>query len=116
MNLKQRKTWELFHNEWMRLQGQLDQIFLKWTPHTIQDQFFFGILYQLTQQVGQSVEKVHGFQHAYFTGSHDVKTFEIQLGEASSIAQGSISLLKAKIAQAEKIPYTPNGMPRREGL
>lgn len=116
LNPKQRKGWESFHNEWMKLQGQLDQIFLKWTPEVIQQQFFYGVLYQQTQQLGQLVEKVHGLEQAYFSGGHDPKTLDIQLGEAVSSAQTSLSLLKAKTAQAESLPPTPNGMPRRDGL
>jgi hypothetical protein len=116
MNLKQKKTWESFHNEWMKLQGQLDQIFLKWSSETVQNEFFYSALYRLTQQVGQTIEKVHGFQHAYFNGMQDPRTFEIQLGETAASAQTSLNLLRLKIDQAEKLPPTPNGMPRREGL
>ncbi|MGZ3707521.1 MAG: DUF4339 domain-containing protein [Bdellovibrionota bacterium] len=111
-----RKAWGKFHDEWMQLQSQMDQVFLKWTPESLQKDYFYGVLYQLTLQTAQGIEKVHGFQHSYFTGALDPKAFEIQLGEAVSNAQGAVSLLKAKIEQAEKIPPTPNGMPRKEGL
>ena len=113
---RQRKSWEDFHNQWMKFQGQLDQNFQRWTPEAIQNEYFYGVLYQLTQQAGQMIDKVHGFQHAFFTGSQDPRTSEIQLGEATSSAQSSLNVLKSKIGQAEKLPPTPNGMPRREGL
>jgi hypothetical protein len=116
MTPKQKKQWESFHAEWIKLENQLDQIFMKWTPEAMQKDYFHRSLYSLTQQVGQSVAKVHDFHNAFFTGVHDSKTFEIQLGEAISSAQGTMTLLKAKIEQTEKLPPTPNGMPQRESL
>lgn len=113
---RQRKAWESFHNEWMNFQGQLDQIFIKWTPESLKADYFYSPLYLLVLQVGQSVEKVHEFHHSFFNGTRDPKTFEIQLGEASSSALTSVNLLKAKIEQTEKLAPSPNGMPRKEGL
>lgn len=113
---KQGAAWQEFHNEWMKLQGNLDQAFLRWHPDSIQKDFFYWTLYQQVQKVGQAVEKVHGFQHSFFSGVQDPKSFEIQLGEATSSARSVVTLLKTRIEQAEKLPLTPNGMPRREGL
>ena len=100
----------------MGLQNQLNLIFQKWTPEVIEKTYFYGVLNQLAQQAGQSVSKVHEFQHSYFTGGQDLKTLDIQLGEATSLAQGMIHALKAKIEQAEQMPVTANGMPQREGI
>jgi hypothetical protein len=116
MSSKQRKTWESFHIDWMKLESQLNQIFQKWTPETIHKDYFYESLYQFTQQLGIAVEKVHELHHAYFTGVGDPKTFEIQLGETLSSAQSAVTVIKAKIEQAKKLSPTPNGMPRREGL
>jgi len=116
LSAKQRKAWADFHNQWMQLQGQMDQVFLKWTPESLANEYFYGALYDLTRQVGQSVARVHGFHHGFFTGSNDPKSFDIQLGEALSQAQNALSILKTKIDQAEKLPPTPNGMPRRDGI
>ncbi len=116
MNAKQRQAWESFHTEWMKFQGQLDLIFQKWTPESIHNDYFYETLYLMTQQVGQSVVKVHEMHHAFLNGGVDPKTFEIQIGEASSTAQTAISQLRSKISQALALPLSPNGMPNREGL
>jgi hypothetical protein len=116
VSTRNRKQWEDFHTEWMKLQEQMDQIFRKWTPEVLSQEYFYGTLYQLVQQAGISVQKVHEFHHAYFVGVSDQKTFEIQLGEASSSASNALTLLKAKVDQVEKLAPTPNGMPRRDDL
>jgi hypothetical protein len=113
---KQRQLWDAFHVEWMKLQGQLDQIFMNWSPEVIQAEFFYGMLYALVHQVGQDIEKVHGFHHSYFNGVQDLKTFDIQLGAALSSAESSLSLLKSKGDQARSMQPTLNGMPRKDGL
>lgn len=114
--VKQRRAWEAFHNDWSKLQNQLHDIFQKWNPETLQNDFFYPTLFALVQTTSQSVERIHSFQHHYFSGGSDLKSIQIQLGEAGSSAQSAISLLKSKIDQAEKIPPTQNGMPQREGL
>jgi hypothetical protein len=116
LSSSQRKTWESFHNEWMKLQGQLDQIFHTWTAEAIQNQYFYGVLYRMTQDAGNQIEKVHGFQHAYFNGAIDAQDFNTQLKEAVASAQTSIQALRTKTEQAEKMGLTPSGMPQREGL
>jgi hypothetical protein len=56
---------------------------------------------------------VHG---SWFTGAINAQAYDIQLGEAISQAQAAMTSLKAKIDQAEKLPRTPAGLPRKEGL
>lgn len=113
---KQRQAWQSFHTDWMKLEGQLDQIFQNLTPESVQNDYFYGSLYQMTHQVVEAVGNVHSFHQSYFTGIPDLKTFEIQIGEATSSAQTLISLLRAKIGQASSLAPTANGMPRRDGI
>ncbi|MEO5970354.1 MAG: DUF4339 domain-containing protein [Bdellovibrionia bacterium] len=113
---KQKKLWADFHQEWMKLEASLNTIFDDWTPAVIRDQFFYGTLYQLIHQLGQSIDRVHSFQNVFFTSAQDSKTLQIQIGETMASAQGTLILVKSKIEQAEKIPPTVNGMPRTEGL
>ena len=115
-NPKQKKDWEQFNVTWSGLEGQLQAIFEKWTPEIVQSEYFYDTLYPLIQQTSQSVTKVHEFHSSYFKGVSDLRTFEIQLGEASSSCQNDINRLRSKIDQANKIAPTANGMPRKEGL
>ncbi len=112
----QQKTWGDFHARWSQMDSQLQVSFQKWTPETLADEYFYPMLYRATQVAGQSVAKVHGIHHAFFTGALDVRSVDIQQGEALAGAKQALDSLKIKIDQAEKIPASPNGMPRRDGL
>ncbi len=59
---------------------------------------------------------MHEIQDTYFTNKADLKSYDIQLGEATSQVQTSLSELRAKLEQVEKLSLTQNGMPNREGL
>lgn len=113
---KQRKAWPKFHDQWTKMQSQLEIIFSQWTPERLAGEFFYAPLFTLTQQAAQALAQVHGLHHGYFVGGVDAKSFDIQLGEATSGARATLLQLKMKIDQAEKLPPTPNGMPRRDGL
>lgn len=116
-NPAKKKEWDEFHLEWIKFQNQMSTTFEKWNPQTLESSFFYSKLYQLIQQSQQSLEKVHKSQNSYFNNEiSDFRSYEIQLGEASSVAESSIASLKAKVEQASKIPPTPNGMPRKDGL
>ena len=113
----QKKAWTAFHKQWSDMSAQLDQTFQKWTPESLEKDYFYGILFQLTQQAGAAIERAHGFHDQYFTTKvPSASAFDIQVGEAVSQAQGAVNALKAKIDQAENLPPTQNGMPRKEGL
>lgn len=110
------KAWNELHTKWIDLDGQLIATMQKWTPEALQNEYFYGTLYSLVLQAEQSVSRVHQLQHSFFVGSVDEKSFDIQLGEASGQAQNALTALKTKIDQAESIPPTPNGMPRKDGI
>jgi hypothetical protein len=111
----QKKAWVAFHTQWTQLLGQLDQSFAKLTPESLKNDYFYGSLYQASQTATQAVEKLHELQSSYFASPSDPKSFEIQMGEATSIAQAAVNELKAKIDHIEKLPPNPNGMPSRDG-
>jgi hypothetical protein len=116
LSIKQKKLWENFHIEWTKLQGQLDGIFLRWTPEMIRNDFFYGPLYSLTQQAGQEINKVHGLHHLFFTTKQDPKTYDIQLGALLGAAYNTLNLLKSKTEMVSHLHPTVNGMPRRDGI
>lgn len=111
-----KKSWTESHERWANFSSQMRPIVEKWTPAALQSEFFHGILYQMTQQALTAVEQMHQLHHSFFTTTVDQKAFEIQVGQSEALARTSLATLKAKIEQVEKLPPTPNGMPRREGL
>lgn len=111
-----KNAWAAYHQKWGQFATQATGSFQKWTPESLKNEFFYGNLYEQLQQTFKSVEDVHNVQNGFFTTATDPNTFDIQLGQAHSVASSAVAALKAKIDQAEKIPPTPNGMPRKEGL
>ncbi len=110
----QRKQWEKFHREWSQMQGELDQIFQKWSPESLKNEYFYGEFFQLLQSLGHSVSQVHGLQHGYFTGVQGLKDVHTTVKTESTETVRLLELLKGKIDRAEKLPPTPSGMPQRE--
>jgi hypothetical protein len=112
----QAKVWGAFDRQWTALMDQLNQAFGKITPESVKNDYFYGALYQLSQQASQAVNKLHEIQNSVYTSTVDPKSAEIQLGEASAIAQTAVNELKAKIDYVDKLPPKPNGMPNRDGI
>jgi hypothetical protein len=115
-NSKDKKMWESFHREWTALQSELDQIFQKWNPEVIKNEYFYGVLYQLVQELGHAVSQVHGLQNVHFTGNQDSRERALQLKSGTESASKILETLKSKIERVEKLPPTPSGMPQRGGL
>jgi hypothetical protein len=111
-----RKAWNDFNIQWAKLDDSLKQSFVKWTDSALQSDYYYGTLYSMTKAAGDAVERFHALDTDFFNGKTDAKAFDIQRGSAISVAESSVSALKNKIAQAEAMTPTPNGMPRREGL
>jgi hypothetical protein len=112
----QAKVWGAFDKQWTALSTQLNQAFAQVTPETLKTDYFYGTLYQTSQQASQAVSKLHEIQNSVYSSTADPKSAEIQLGEASAIAQTAVNELKAKIDYVDKLPPKPNGMPNRDGL
>jgi GYF domain 2 len=112
----QKKTWGDFHKQWSTLSDQIGQAFAKMTPETLHNDYFYGSIYLASQQASQAAARLHDIQNTFFTTNSDPKSFDIQLGEAASVAQSALNELKAKIDRIEKLPPNPNGMPVRDSL
>jgi hypothetical protein len=113
----QKKMWATFDTQWSGINQQLGQTFSQLTPEALQSGYFYGSVYQFSQQVAEKLNALHTLQNGFFTTPPtDTKAFDIQLGEATSIARSSIDELKVKISQIESSPPTPNGLPRRDGI
>ncbi len=113
---QQRKMWNNFHKEWTQLQSELEQIFQKWSPEAIKNEYFYGVLYQQVQELGHSVSQVHDLQQGYFTGVHDLRESLARVKSEADSTTRLLESLRVKIEHAEKLPPTPSGMPQREGL
>lgn len=111
-----KKAWAQFNEDWTRFSTQMAETSKKWTPESLENEYFYGSLYQLTQTAWQQLDGLHGLHNAYFTGKVDPQSFEIQVGEATSTARSAVIALEVKTQEAEKLPPTPSGMPRRDGL
>ncbi|MEK6705594.1 MAG: DUF4339 domain-containing protein [Bdellovibrionota bacterium] len=109
-------AWLKYHDKWEGLENKLREAFQRWTQDVLEKEYFYGVLYLMLRQVGEALDKLHDVQHSFFTKPVEPQAFEIQLGEASSLMQSTVMALKTKIEQAEKIPPTTTGMPRKEGL
>ncbi len=116
LDARQRASWEEFHNEWLKIEGELDQIFQKWTPEALENEYYYGVLFRLIQEAGQAVDRLHGIQQGYFNGIQDPVAFEVQFKNDTRLAGEALEKLKTKISQVEKLPPTPSGMPQRESL
>jgi hypothetical protein len=116
INKSQLKQWESFHSNWTQMDGQLQEVFQKWTPEVLQSEFFYGVVFQALQQAGQAVTRVHGIHHGYFSGVVDSSSFSIQRGEAQSQASFALNAVRAKLEQVDRLPKSPAGIPLREGL
>jgi hypothetical protein len=112
----QKKAWGDFHKQWSTLSDQIGQAFAKMTPETLHNDYFYGSIYLASQQASQAAARLHDIQNTFFTTNSDPKSFDIQLGEAASVAQSALNELKAKIDRIEKLPPNPNGMPVRDSL
>lgn len=117
LKLAQKKQWEAHHTKWEQLQKQLDQSFSAWTPDVLNREMFYSMLYSRLQNIATTLNKFHQLEHSYFTDPKvDVAQIEGMHGPMLNELQATLGELKAKIDQAEKIPPSPRGLPRKDGL
>jgi hypothetical protein len=116
ISLPQKKAWAAFDKQWSQLMNQLGQSLSKITPDSLKNDYFYGTLYQASQQTSQAVSHLHEIQNTVFAKNADPKNTEIQIGESVGIAQTAVNELKAKIDFITKLPPKPNGMPNRDGI
>ncbi len=129
----QKKSWETFESQWKEMNEQFDRIFsklgskleskLESKPGTnpamdsSQSDYFYDSLYQMSQRAAAAVNQLHSLQSSFLEGKiTDLKAFEIQHGEVSSIAHTAVESLKAKIDEVSAQPPTPSGLPKRDGI
>lgn len=112
----QRKLWTEFSAKWKSLHDKLGESFQKWTPEALANDYFYSSLYKQVQEAALAMEGLHAHQNAWVAGTASKASFEIQLGEFLSRAQGAMASLKSKIERAKSLTPTPNGMPQKEGL
>jgi hypothetical protein len=110
------KAWAGFHQRWAQFDAQLSTAVQSWTPEKLQSDTFYPMLYERVRSAAQAGSQVHGLHHSWTTGAASPQSFETDLQNAVVAVNTSIAEAKAKIQQAETIPPSPTGMPRKDGL
>ena len=113
----QQRQWSDFHGKWGAFQNQMNQSAKTWEENIAKNEIFYSALYLQAQLAEKAVYQVHELENQYFTVSKvDVAALGKQIQENLAQAQSALGTLKSKIAQAQKLPLTSQGMPQREGL
>ncbi|MBC7692200.1 MAG: DUF4339 domain-containing protein [Methylotenera sp.] len=107
------KAWDDFNVKWVQVEEQINQAMAKITPDALTNEYFYGPLYQLTQQTAQETNKMHELHHAFFKSTPDMASFDIQLGEVTSQVRAALTTLKTKFDEVEKLPATASGLPQK---
>ena len=110
------KKWGEFHNSWLALHENMSKRLQGLTPDILKADYFYGILYELAQSAILSMTKLHELENSYFTAEIDPKAYDTQHADAENIAKTALETFKSKIQQAEQIPPSTSGLPRKEGL
>ncbi|MBI4926098.1 MAG: DUF4339 domain-containing protein [Bdellovibrio sp.] len=109
----QQTTWTSFHEKWGHLENQLQETFNKWTPETLKNEMFYNKLYEIIKAVAASALELHQIHNNYFKTKVDIKSFEIQLGATASQLQNTISELRTKTEESEKLFLSSDGLPQK---
>lgn len=109
------KTWANFHKKWTQFDAQLSGTVQSWTPEKLQTDTFYSSLYERVKAAALAQSQVHGLHHAWTTGAVSPE-FEQELQTAGTNAATAIREVREKIQQAEAIPPSSTGMPRKDGL
>jgi hypothetical protein len=109
-----KKTWNEFHEKWVKFGNGLAEKYSKWTPEFVKEEdYFYGKLYLLTHDAGDKLTQLHELHHSIFAGPVDHATFDPKLAQLTVAAQTAVSQAKQKLAAAEQMKPTPNGMPQK---
>ncbi|MBC7397542.1 MAG: DUF4339 domain-containing protein [Bdellovibrionales bacterium] len=111
-----RAAWKKDAATWGQINGQLDQTIQTWSKETLQNEFFYGKVYELVKNAYESVKSLFQIENNFIEGNPDRGGFEIQHGKALSEAREALELLQTKMELMGKAPATPSGIPTRDGL
>jgi hypothetical protein len=111
-----KSNWKKNSETWLQLNNQLEQTIQTWTKDTLQNEFFYGKVYELVKNSYDAMKKLYVLENSYVENPADKVGFDIQHGKALSEAREANEQLKTKVDLILKAPKTPSGLPTREGL
>ncbi len=111
-----KNNWKKNVGNWNQLSTQLDQTIQTWSKETLQNEFFYGKVYELVKGAYQSMKALFQLENEFMEKPQDKAAFEIQHGKLLSEARQSVQVLNQKMDMISKAPKTPSGLPTREGL
>ena len=109
-------NWKKNSETWMQINSQLEQTIQTWTKETLQNEFFYGPVYEMVKSSYESMKKLYQLESNYLDSPGDKNAFEIQHGKVLSESRDANELLKSKVEMIFKAPISPSGLPTREGL
>jgi hypothetical protein len=111
-----KNAWKKDIGTWTQISTQLDQTVQTWSKETLQNEFFYGKVYDLVKSNYAAMKALFALEATWVEKPSDKSAFEIQHGKLLSDARESSGILKQKLELVEKAPKTPSGLPTREGL
>lgn len=109
--------WKRDALAWQQISAQLDQTIQTWSKETLENEFFYGKVYEYVKGAYDSMKALFTLENAYVTAiPQDRAAFDIQHGKALSETHQAIELLQTKIDFIANSPKSPSGLPTREGL
>lgn len=112
----QKNNWKKTSKQWLEINAQLEQTIQTWSKETLQNEFFYGVAYELVKSAYDSIRNLYSIENEYLEKTEERSRFQIQHGKAVSECKQTLDQLRGKIEVILKAPKSPNGLPKREGL
>ncbi len=109
-------VWKKDAELWQQINSQLDQTIQTWSTETLQNEFFYGKVYQQVKSTYETLKSLFTLENGYVSQPIERSAFDIQHGKALSEANEAVSLLQTKLDLVSKAPKSAGGLPTREGL
>jgi hypothetical protein len=109
-------NWKRSTTQWQQINAQLEQTISTWTKETLQNEYFYGKVYELVKSAFESLKSLYTLENNYVDAPSDPTSFQIQQGKALSEAREAMDVLRAKVELILKAPKTSSGLPTREGI
>ena len=111
-----KNNWANTTKQWIQINTQLEQTIQTWSKETLQNEFFYGMAYELVKGAYDSIKNLFTIENSFIEKQTDRAAFQIQHGKAMSESKQTLDQLRAKIELILNAPKSPNGLPKREGL
>lgn len=106
-------TWKRFHDQWSRLESQLDAMAKSWTEFSLTDELFYGDVFRLLKQGIDLLRHVHTEQTTYIASGIEDAQIETRISSDTAVVQSVLLSIRTKTALIDRLPVLANGMPQR---